>query len=192
MSHNSNSFRSHSLNTCSSIVSATHFQQQQQQQQRYPVVVSFRKIPARQQERRQQQIRVRTHTLDSDYVRTPVRLSVNETYNPAFEPSAPRLHSVSEDRHSNDDFIVPIYYQKLYGSNVLPPNTGHPFFKAHKRIYNSPYDSPEMTQDSIMLEQNLNKILQELVFKSDIYDRQSNGQSSISKSRSVPCFFQNG
>lgn len=77
-----------------------------------------------------------------------------------------------------------------------------------KKLYNSPYNSPEMTYDSKKLEENLNMILKQLVFKNEIINGQfnsngkqngkqfhrsssssnNNNNESMSKSKSVPCF----
>lgn len=217
--NNSNSFRSQSVNTCSSVVSTTTQFPPQHQPPRYPLVVSFRKIPRSlnsnnnnnprpiqlSSHEEQHQIRARTQTLDSDYwsLRPPppsMRLSVNETNNPvyttpvAFGNPKPKNNNDHDD-DDDDNFIVPVYYKKLYGSTAKNhPQPHHQFVLKQKRIYNSPYDSPEMTLDSINLEQNLKRILQELVFKGGRVGRPTVGHTTnlISKSRSMPSFFPTG
>lgn len=76
------------------------------------------------------------------------------------------------------------------------------FHPSHKKLYNSPYNSPEMTYNSKKLEENLNIILKQLVFKNETFNCQiktngkhsgkqfhrNNNIESISKSKSVPCF----
>lgn len=174
--NNSNSLHSQSLNTCSSIASTAAIS-------RYPLVVSFRKIPARPVVLPVAAVpsasyRLRTHTLDSTELM--LRSSIKETYNPIY-----------------DDDNLPLYYRKLYfqdtatTATAVASNSRPQLFK-HKRIYASPYASPEMSQDSIKLEQNLSEILQELTLSKFALEKTVTASDTISKSRSAPSFFQTG
>lgn len=108
------------------------------------------------------------------------------------------ISEFSENTSSYYDHSNPNYY--------LQRNT---YFEdcanvVNNKLYISPYASPEMTYNSRMFEENLNKVLKELVFKGNTLNTQTttkrksvkkwifhNDQfyDSISKSKSVPSFF---
>uniref|UniRef100_A0A336MQM9 CSON002637 protein n=1 Tax=Culicoides sonorensis TaxID=179676 RepID=A0A336MQM9_CULSO len=170
--------------------------------------------------------RERFHIVD------PPRFSINETINPIYSCFNERDngnvinridYSSDYNTHKSNHKIISWldYYSKfnrrekidsdsltrlgIYNSTSNGYLTSKKLHLSQKKIYNSPYNSPEMTYDSKRLEENLNMILKQLVFKNETFNCQQNGKTkhrnneqvrtktinSISKSKSVPCFLNN-
>lgn len=179
-----------------------------------------------------EQLHERTHMLDS------LRLSINETINPVYSCYSEKDSMVTKfensldynTQRSNHKIITWLdHYSKfnkrekmhdenltrscLYNSTSSVPMSNASCRKQQllpfqKKLYTSPYNSPEMTYDSKKLEENLNVILKQLVFKNETINGQfkqngkhsgkqfhrsssnnnTNNNESMSKSKSVPCF----
>lgn len=173
--------------------------------------------------------RDRTHMIDS--LRFSVNETINPVYSCFNEKDScsmvTKFDNCSDNstHKSNHKIITWLDHyskcnrrEKLNGENLdlynstssVPMNNGYlsttckkPQLQPYqKKLYNSPYNSPEMTYDSKKLEENLNIILKQLVFKNETFNChfKTNGKhsrkhfhrntniESISKSKSVPCF----
>lgn len=166
--------------------------------------------------------RERAHMID------PLRFSVNETINPIYScfnetdngsmiskyDNSPDYNTSQQKSHKIISWLD--QYSKwnrrelmeLYNSTNNVPMSNNYFSASykksqpHKKLYNSPYNSPEMTYNSKKLEENLNIILKQLVFKDETFNchfknggkqsgkcfHRNNNIVSIAKSKSVPCF----